>query len=100
MFFTVILVVEEQTSCLQFYIVIIFKMAKVQVKKGQKQASGCCHFIMADWDSHHYCPSCMDKGKGDDVCVVEKQEDCYICLRFTPEQVKTEVKGKEGSTKN
>ena len=62
-------------------------MAEVQVKKGQKQASGCRHF-MGDWDSHHYCPSCRDKGKGDDDCVVEKQEDCYICLQFTPEQVK------------
>ena len=62
-------------------------MAKVQVKKGQKQASG-CHYFMADWDSHHYCPSCRDKGKGDDVCVVEKQEDCYICLQFTLDQVK------------
>ena len=58
---------------------------------------------MADWDSHHYCPSCRDKGKGDDVCVVEKQEDCYICLQFTPEQVKklkakkVQRKIKEGS---
>ena len=43
---------------------------------------------MADWDSDHYCPSCRDKGKGDDVCVVEKQEDCYICFQFTPEQLK------------
>ena len=58
---------------------------------------------MADWDSHHYCPSCRDKGKGDDVCVVEKQEDCYICLQFTPDQVKklkakkVQRKIKEGS---
>ena len=68
-------------------------MAKVQVKKGQRQASGCCHF-MVDWDSHHYCPSCRDKGEGDDVCVVKKQEDCYICLQFTPEQLK-KLKGKK-----
>ena len=40
-FFTFILVVEEQTSWIQFCILIIFKMAEVQVKKGQKQASGC-----------------------------------------------------------
>ena len=53
--------------------------------------------------SHHFCPSCRDKGKGDDVCVIEKQEDCYICLQFTPEQVKklkakkVQCKIKEGS---
>ena len=62
-------------------------MAEVQVKKGQKQASGCRHF-MEYWDSHHLCPSCRDKGKGDDVCVIEKQENCYICLQYTPDQVK------------
>ena len=101
-FFTFILVVEEQTSWIQFYILIIFKMAEVQVKKGQKQASGCRHF-MADWDSHHYFHSCRDNGKGDDVCVVKKQEDCYICLQFTPEQEKklkakkVQRKIKEGS---
>ena len=59
---------------------------------------------MADWDSHHYCPSCRDKGKGHAVCVGEKQKDCYICLQFTPEQLKklkakkVQRKIKEGST--
>ena len=77
----------------------------LQVKKGQKQASGCRHF-MANWHLHHYCPSCRDKGKGDDVCVTEKQENCYICLQFTPDQVKklkakkVQCKIKEGSISN
>ena len=62
-------------------------MAEIQVKKGNKQAPGCRHF-MSDWDSHNYCPSCRDKGKGDDVCVKEKPEDCYICLQFSSEQLK------------
>ena len=53
---------------------------------------------MVDWDSHHYCISCRDKGKGDDVCVVEKQEDCYICLQFTPEQLK-KLKAKKAHRK-
>ena len=58
---------------------------------------------MVDWDSHHYCPFCRDKGKGDDVCVVEKQVDCYISLQFTPDQAKklkakkVQCKIKEGS---
>ena len=54
-------------------------MAEIQVKKGNKQSPGCRHF-MSDWDSHNNCPSCRDKGKGDDVCVKEKPEDCYICF--------------------
>ena len=62
-------------------------MAEIPVRKGQKQASDCRHF-MVDWEPHHYCPSCRDKGKGDGVCVTEKQENCYLCLQFTPEQVK------------
>ena len=62
-------------------------MAEIQVKKGNKQAPGCRHF-MSDWDSHNYCPSCRDKGKGDDVCVKEKPEDCYIYLQFSSEQLK------------
>ena len=27
------------------------------------------------------------KAKAIDVCVREKQENCYICLKFTPDQV-------------
>ena len=61
-------------------------MAEIQVKKGNKQAPGCRHF-MSDWDLHNYCSSCSDKGKGDDVCVKEKPEDCYICLLFSSEQL-------------
>ena len=62
-------------------------MVEIRVKKGNKQAP-CCRHFMSDWDSHNYCPSCTDKGKGDDVCEKEKPEDCYICLQFSSEQLK------------
>ena len=63
-------------------------MAESQIKsKGQKIATGCRHFT-ADWGSHHYCWSCRDKKKRDDVCVTSKEEDCYICLQFSSDQKK------------
>ena len=55
--------------------------------KGQKIASGCRHFT-SESDSHHFCWSCRDKRKGDDVCVTSKEEDCYICLQFSSDQKK------------
>ena len=80
---TSILVIREQTS---FVYIAEFvwenrrKMAESQMKsKGQKIASGCRHFT-SEWDSHHFCRSCRDKKKGDDVCVTSNEEDCYICL--------------------
>ena len=64
------------------------KMAESQIKsKGQKIASGCHHFT-SEWDSHHFCWSCRDKKKGDDVWVTSKEKDCYICLQFSYDQKK------------
>ena len=40
----------------------------------------------AAWDKHVYCPSCRDKGKGTDPCVVDETNDCEICLSFTEAQ--------------
>ena len=63
-------------------------MAEGQIKsKGQRIAPGCHHFT-SKWDSHHYCWSCRDKKKGYDVCVTSKEEDCYVCIRFSSEQKK------------
>ena len=58
---------------------------------------------MSDKDSHNYCSSCRDKGKGNDICVKENPEDCYRCLQFWSDQIKklnarkVERKAKEGS---
>ena len=63
-------------------------MAESQIRsKGQKIASECRHFT-SEWDSHHFCWSCRDKKKGDDVCVTSKKEDYYICLQFSSDQKK------------
>ena len=48
---------------------------------------GCGHPLY-DWDSHLYCYPCRDKGKGQDVCVTMKEEDCFNCLQFTSQQKK------------
>ena len=63
-----------------------FIMAESQLKS-TKRASGCGHPLY-DWDSHLYCYPCRDKGKGQDVCVTLKEEDCFNCLQFTSEQKK------------
>ena len=63
-------------------------MAEGQIKsKGQKLAV-CCHHTAYEWDHHHFCVSCREKNKGDDVCVTSKEEDCFVCLQFTAEQRK------------
>ena len=61
-------------------------MAKSQLKS-TKSASGCGHPLY-DWDTHLFCYPCRDKGKGQDVCVTSKEEDCFNCLQFTSEQKK------------
>ena len=63
-----------------------FIMAESQLKS-TKRASGCGHPLY-DWDTHLFCYPCRDKGKGQDVCVTSKEEDCFNCLQFTSEQKK------------
>ena len=55
--------------------------------KSTKHTSGCGHPLY-DSDSHLFCYPCRDKGKGQDVCVTSKEEDCFNCLQFTSEQKK------------
>ena len=63
-------------------------MAEGQIKnKGQKLAVG-CRYTAFEWDHHHFCVSCREKNKGNDVCVTSKEEDCFVCLQFTAEQRK------------
>ena len=67
-----------------------FISAKIMAEsrlKSSKRASGCGHPIY-DWDTHLFCYPCRDKGKGQDVCVTSKEEDCFNCLQFTSEQKK------------
>ena len=43
---------------------------------------GCC-FI---FDTHNYCPTCREAGKGDDSCVIYENQS-NICSGFTEEQL-------------
>ena len=38
------------------------------------------------FDSHNYCPTCRESGKGDDPCVTS-EAPCDICASFTDEQM-------------
>ena len=55
-----------------------------QSSKDKPRSSKCNHFCQP-FDSHGYCPSCRDAGKGDDLCVT-KAGTCQICASFTDEQ--------------
>ena len=71
-------------SC--FLRILLWQKGRLKVR-GQKLAVG-CHHTAYEWDHHHFCVSCREKNKGDDVCVTSKEEDCFVCLQFTAEQRK------------
>ena len=48
------------------------------------RSSKCRHFCFL-FDSHNYCPTCRESGKGDDPCITN-QSPCNICANFTEEQ--------------
>ena len=54
--------------------------------------SKCRHFCF-QIDSHNYCPTCRESGKGDDSCVTNKYP-CNICTSFSEEQ---QIKIKQAS---
>ena len=45
-----------------------------------------CHHFCHSFDSHNYCPTCREVGKGDDLCVTF-MSPCEICASFTEEQL-------------
>ena len=52
---------------------------------GQKRGS--CGHAMAIFDGHAFCARCMEKGKGEEPCIANKDTaDCTLCNSFTPEQ--------------
>ena len=62
----------------------------IAVKMSSHQTSAkarlykCCHFCYP-FDSHNYCPTCRESGKGDDPCVTNRSP-CNICAGFSEEQ--------------
>ena len=59
-------------------------MSSHQTSSNKPKSSKCRHFCFP-FDTHNYCPSCREAGKGDDPCVTNKKP-CNICSAFTEEQ--------------
>ena len=51
-----------------YVILLCFKMSAHQTNKDKPRSSKCRHFCFA-FDTHNYCPTCRESGKGDDPCV-------------------------------
>ena len=64
---------------------LLFKMSTHQTNKDKPRSIKCRHFCFA-FDSHSYCPTCRESGKGDDPCVTF-ESPCEICASFTEEQL-------------
>ena len=60
-------------------------MSSHQSNKDKPRASKCHHFCHA-FDTHNYCPTCREAGKGDDPCVTFISP-CDICTSFKEEQL-------------
>ena len=60
-------------------------MSAHQTNKDKPRSSKCRHFCFA-FDSHNYCPTCRESGKGDVPCVTF-ESPCEICASFTEEQL-------------
>ena len=56
-----------------------------QTNQDKPRSSKCRHFCFL-FDTHNYCPTCSEAGKGDDPCVIF-QTPCDICASFTDDQM-------------
>ena len=73
-----------QASTLYVFI-IAYKMSSHQANKDKPRAQKCRHFCFS-FDTHNFCPTCREAGKGDDPCVTF-ETPCEICTSFTDEQL-------------
>ena len=64
---------------------IAFKMSSHQMNKDKPRSGKCRHFCFP-FDTHNYCPTCREAGKGDDPCVTF-ESPCQICGSFTQDQI-------------
>ena len=60
-------------------------MPSHQSNKDKPRASKCHHFCHA-FDTHNFCPTCREAGKGDGPCVTFLSP-CDICASFSDEQL-------------
>ena len=79
--------VFEFSSVQAFHLCFLlsFKISAHQRNKDKPRSTKCHHFCFA-FDSHNYCPTCMESGKGDDPCVTF-DAPCEICASFTEDQM-------------
>ena len=61
------------------------KMSSHQTSSNKPRSSKCRHFCFV-FDTHNYCPTCREAGKGDDPCVTN-EKPCNICSAFTEERL-------------
>ena len=60
-------------------------MASHQASRDKPRAAKCNHFCHP-FDTHNFCPTCREAGKGDNPCVT-LVSSCTICSSFTEEQI-------------
>ena len=59
-------------------------MSSHQTSSNKPRSSNCRDFCFI-FDTHNYCPTCRESGKGDDPCVTN-EKPCNICSGFSEEQ--------------
>ena len=60
-------------------------MSLHQANKDKPRAQKCRHFCFS-FDTHNYCPTCREAGKGDDPCVTF-EAPCHICTSLSDIQL-------------
>ena len=67
------------------FILLLISTEVIIIMSSPGQKRGTCGHVMAIFDGHLKCARCLDKGVGEDICVLKK--DCPSCKAFTPEQI-------------
>ena len=60
-------------------------MSLHQANKDKPRAQKCRHFCFS-FDTHNFCPTCREAGKGDDPCVTF-EAPCHSCTSLSDEQL-------------
>ena len=93
MFFIILLFLScPRYRSLSSNVLLRFKMSSHHTNKDKPRSVKCRHFCFA-FDSHNYCPTCRESGKGDDPCITFESPleilnpPFEICASFTEEQL-------------
>ena len=66
-------------------VLLLFKMSSNKTNKDKPRSAKCHHFCFS-FDTHNYCPTCRESGKGYDPCDTF-ESPCGICAAFSEEQL-------------